>query len=204
MKTIILTAVTFLFAFSLQAQIPIEQDSSAINHQQIKRIHMCSSFSEDDAPLIVIDGVVADDNTLKNLDPDLIASIEVLKDEEDLAIYDGAAKNGAIFVITKFGFEPEIKEKELAFKVRKVENVNWVSQQDVYNAIRAQVPNISIVTNGNVNRTPVIRMRGDDNTIVIVDGIRRDVSFLNTINPTDIEDIKVSNSASALNHFISN
>ena len=50
---------------------------------------------------------------------------------------------------------------------------------------------------------PVFSIRGDTNTIVIVDGIRYDASILNAINPNDIESIKVAPSAAA-NNFLRN
>lgn len=74
---------------------------------------------------------------------------------------------------------------------------NWFNIQSIYNTIQAKVPNISISTTADLNTIPKINMRGDDNTIVIVDGIRYDISVLNTLNPADIESITMAPSAAA-------
>ncbi|SFW18112.1 TonB-dependent receptor [Cellulophaga fucicola] len=80
------------------------------------------------------------------------------------------------------------------------ENIN--SQQDLYNAIRAKVPGVQI-TNTQNNNTPKINMRGDSNTIVIIDGVRyTDTSILQTISPLDIEKVYVANSVAASNYLL--
>ncbi|MGJ8658635.1 MAG: TonB-dependent receptor plug domain-containing protein [Cellulophaga fucicola] len=80
------------------------------------------------------------------------------------------------------------------------ENIN--SQQDLYNTIRAKVPGVQI-TNTQNNNTPKISMRGDSNTIVIIDGVRyTDTSILQTINPLDIEKVYVANSVAASNYLL--
>ena len=47
-------------------------------------------------------------------------------------------------------------------------------------------------------------VRGDDNTIVVLDGVRQDISILSSLNPQDIESIKVAPSTAATNYFINN
>lgn len=80
------------------------------------------------------------------------------------------------------------------------ENIN--TQQDLFNTIRAKVPGVQI-TNTQTNNTPKIIMRGDSNTIVIIDGIRySDTSILQTINPSDIEKVYVANSVAASNYLL--
>lgn len=86
------------------------------------------------------------------------------------------------------------------YKIYTVKNINFATQQDVYNAIRAKVPNVQI-TNTQLQETPRITMRGDDNTIVIIDGIRTTVAALHALNPADIETIKVSNNPAAVNYL---
>lgn len=62
-------------------------------------------------PLYVIDGVpmqsftspVTGSNTLSDLDPSMIESIEVLKDAASAAIYGSRAGNGVILITTKKG-----------------------------------------------------------------------------------------------------
>jgi len=86
----------------------------------------------------------------------------------------------------------KITINNLPFKVCDIPTDNLNIQQDIYNRIVSHVPGVQI-TNTNWNETPRISMRGDSNTIYIIDGVRFfDVSILNTINPNDIESIKVS------------
>jgi len=55
-----------------------------------------------------------------------------------------------------------------------------------------------------LNAIPNITIRGDDNTIVIVDGIRYDTSIWNALNPSDIESITVAPSVVASNYLRNN
>jgi TonB-linked SusC/RagA family outer membrane protein len=59
------------------------------------------------APLYVIDGMLADANTTIN--PDDVASIQVLKDASAAAIYGSRAGNGVIIITTKKGKEGPAK-----------------------------------------------------------------------------------------------
>ncbi|HOK50887.1 MAG TPA: SusC/RagA family TonB-linked outer membrane protein, partial [Bacteroidales bacterium] len=60
-------------------------------------------------PLVIIDGVSRDINALSRLNPDDIASIEVLKDASSAAIYGASGGNGVILITTKKGQSGEIK-----------------------------------------------------------------------------------------------
>jgi len=86
------------------------------------------------------------------------------------------------------------------FKIYTFENRNWIINQDMLNAIVANVPSAQI-TNTNVNQTPNIRMRGTQNTIVMVDGVSYDASILNTLNPTEIESVRLSNNPAVELYF---
>lgn len=84
-----------------------------------------------------------------------------------------------------------------------MESLELNNHYDLY-AHLSKVPGVSISSNTNLSKAPTIRMRGDDNTIVIVDGIRYDTSILNTLNPSDIESIIVVPSATASNYLLNN
>lgn len=81
---------------------------------------------------------------------------------------------------------------------------NWFNMQSVYNTIQVKVPNVQITTSADLTAIPRIIMRGDDNTIVIVDGIRYNASVFNTLNPSDIESITVAPSVAASNYLRNN
>lgn len=59
----------------------------------------------DNRPLIIVDGIVVNDQILQSLNPADIESIQVLKDGASAAIYGSRAANGIIQVTTKKGIE---------------------------------------------------------------------------------------------------
>ena len=73
------------------------------------RIRGVTSLSGSSEPLYVIDGVpqfngdVREANGFSNLDPNEIASVEVLKDAASTAIYGSRAANGVVMITTKSG-----------------------------------------------------------------------------------------------------
>lgn len=64
------------------------------------RIRGGSSINQSDAPIVVVDGVVRE---ISGINPNDIASIEVLKDAASAAIYGARASNGIILITTKKG-----------------------------------------------------------------------------------------------------
>ena len=65
------------------------------------RIRGVNSITGDNNPLVVVDGVFGGD--LRTINPNDIASMEILKDASALAIYGSRASNGVILVTTKKG-----------------------------------------------------------------------------------------------------
>lgn len=73
------------------------------------RIRGTSSFHGNDQPLYVIDGMQVQpgpDGALAGLNPYDIASIKVLKDAADIAMYGSRGANGVIVIKTKKGQRP--------------------------------------------------------------------------------------------------
>lgn len=68
------------------------------------RIRGVNSITGNNAPLVVVDGIQGAD--LSSLNPDDIASIDVLKDASATAIYGVRGSNGVIMVTTKRGSGP--------------------------------------------------------------------------------------------------
>lgn len=62
-----------------------------------------STSPQDDAPLIIVDGIVGLMRNISDLNPDDIESVQVLKDAASTAIYGARAANGIIIVKTKSG-----------------------------------------------------------------------------------------------------
>lgn len=65
------------------------------------------STTNDNSPLIVIDGLVADGGSFDKLNPQDIESISVLKDAGTAAIYGSRSSNGVLLITTKKGQKNE-------------------------------------------------------------------------------------------------
>jgi TonB-linked SusC/RagA family outer membrane protein len=65
------------------------------------RIRGMSSNSEFNGPLLIVDGLKVDN--IQYLDPEMIESMEVLKDAASAAIYGAQAGNGVVLITTKAG-----------------------------------------------------------------------------------------------------
>ncbi len=73
------------------------------------RIRGVGSITGNSGPLIVVDGVVVDEDFLGSLDMNDVESFEVLKDAASGAIYGSRGGNGVIMITTKTGKEGETK-----------------------------------------------------------------------------------------------
>jgi TonB-linked SusC/RagA family outer membrane protein len=70
------------------------------------RVRGGTSISQDNSPLYVVDGIIV--NTISDIPPSDIASIDVLKDAASTAIYGAQGANGVILITTKSGREGKI------------------------------------------------------------------------------------------------
>src|SRR6056297_3428577 len=105
------------FESALQGQTPgayIQKSSGKLGQGINIRVRGTSSVSASSQPLYVIDGIpvtsesqsttaYGDTNPLTDINPDDIASIEILKDAAAAAIYGSRAANGVVLVTTKRG-----------------------------------------------------------------------------------------------------
>ena len=96
---------------ALQGQVAgleIVSASGAPGEESLVRVRGTSTFEAGAAPLFVVDGVVYDN--IDDLNPDDIASVEVLKDAASAAIYGSRSANGVFLITTKQGDRvPELK-----------------------------------------------------------------------------------------------
>lgn len=69
------------------------------------RIRGVGTYSGDQNPLVVIDGIVRDLSTLNMIDPNDIETINVLKDASATAVYGVRGANGVIIATTKKGVQ---------------------------------------------------------------------------------------------------
>lgn len=82
-----------------------------------------NSISGSTSPLIVLDGIIYRGNIV-DINPNDVASIDVLKDASSAAIYGSQASNGVILITTKIGTEQTkpIIEYSGSFSIQEVSN----------------------------------------------------------------------------------
>ena len=83
------------------AGVQILSNSGAPGKAADIRVRGMSSNSDKNGPLLIVDGLKVDN--IQYLDPEMIESIEILKDGASAAIYGAAAGNGVVLITTKTG-----------------------------------------------------------------------------------------------------
>lgn len=89
---------------SIQGKVPgvdITRSSGAASSDVSINIRGTRSISADNGPLIIVDGVQY--SSLQDLNPNDIASMDILKDASSTAIYGSRGANGVILITTKKG-----------------------------------------------------------------------------------------------------
>ncbi|MGS0747005.1 SusC/RagA family TonB-linked outer membrane protein [Halpernia sp. GG3] len=103
------------------------------------RVRGTSSLTGNNSPLIVIDGVPQDFNIINGaadplslINPNDIATFDILKDASATAIYGNRATNGVILITTKKGTSGKLKINfsTVASVSEKMSNVNVLSADD--------------------------------------------------------------------------
>ncbi|MEO5996563.1 MAG: RagB/SusD family nutrient uptake outer membrane protein [Chitinophagaceae bacterium] len=100
------------------------------------RIRGNSSISITNDPLYIVDGVIS---SIEFLDPNNIASIEVLKDASSTAIYGARGSNGVVLVTTKRGsraggkveYNTEISIGKLPKEIRVLNSKEFFQLEDI-------------------------------------------------------------------------
>lgn len=195
MKT---TITFFLFiAFSYYAHSQVEVQKT---NQADVMIRCGGTLNDTAQPLYIVDGRPMDPVEIREIDPDEILDIQFLKAATEV-LCGGNSLNGIVSIRTANQKIKKCKVKTYPFKVYCIQNNDWVIQQDIYNALENKVPSLRVGNKNFTGETPTFNIRGGDETIVIVDGIRYDASILNVLNPDNIESIKVAPSVAATNYF---
>ncbi|OZV67113.1 SusC/RagA family TonB-linked outer membrane protein [Winogradskyella aurantia] len=108
------------------------------------QIRGIGSINGDTEPLFVIDGVPVDQDNFRSINPQEIASVEVLKDAGATAIYGNRGANGVIVLTTKRGnFEQDLQVNYngfLAYSTLQDNDYNVMSSQELlrYERFRGQ------------------------------------------------------------------
>ena len=83
--------------------VVIQNNTGGPNGQVTIRIRGANSMIGNNDPLVVIDGILSYTTDLTSINPNDVASIEVLKDASATAIYGSRGANGVVLVTTKTG-----------------------------------------------------------------------------------------------------
>ncbi len=122
------------------------------------RIRGTGSVTGSSNPLIVVDGLVVDNDFLSNLDMNNIESFEVLKDAASAAIYGSRGGNGIIMVTTKSGRPGKTRFSYNGFFGQKE-----ARQSDAYYSSLAETAAAELAFNGFLSdRTLVKQQLGVD------------------------------------------
>lgn len=110
------------------------------------RIRGTGSISGSSAPLIVVDGLVVDNDFLSALDMNTVESFEVLKDAASSAIYGSRGANGVILVTTKQG-----KAGQTKFSYNGYFGIKEAHQSDDYYFSVAETAAAELAANGELS-----------------------------------------------------
>ena len=130
---------------AIQGIIPglsiVNSNGSDPNQEYTLRLRGLNSFSGGKAPLILVDGVVWN-QSLNLLDPELIASIDILKDGSAAAIYGTRATNGVILITLKEPVKGDVRFQFSSYvSVEKVNNDDrWFSPSEYRDLIAEYDP----------------------------------------------------------------
>ncbi|QBO58434.1 SusC/RagA family TonB-linked outer membrane protein [Chryseobacterium salivictor] len=110
------------------------------------RIRGTGSISGSSDPLIVVDGLVVDNDYLGSLDMNNVASFEVLKDAASAAIYGSRGGNGVIMITTKQG-----KSGKTKFSYNTFTGVKKAFHSDAYTFSTAETAAREMAETGKIS-----------------------------------------------------
>lgn len=122
------------------------------------RIRGTGSITGSSSPLIVVDGLVVEQDFLTNLDMNEVESFDVLKDAASAAIYGSRGGNGVIIITTKQG-----KEGDTRFSYQGYTGFKEARQSDSYYFSVAETAQMELDATGVIsNRTAYKQQIGVD------------------------------------------
>jgi TonB-linked SusC/RagA family outer membrane protein len=127
------------------AGLEIQRTGSTPGSGNQIRIRGERSINGSNDPLVVLDGIPFEGGNLNDINPNDIASVDVLKDASATAIYGSRGANGVILVTTKRGKSGETKLSYNGY--HGITSV--ISKYPVYNAAQYQaMRNLSVYSSG--------------------------------------------------------
>ncbi len=148
--------------------VVITQNSGSPGSKLLIKIRGNSSYANND-PLIIVDGIKlgTGGNGLEYLNPDDIASVEILKDAASSAIYGSEGGNGVILITTKKGNKDEnIVQYKYEYSTHKATNITKVMSGQQYVDYFMEAANTELSGSSlNKRLTALEAMNADQNTI---------------------------------------
>ncbi len=126
------------------------------------------------------------------------------KDLDDLGMMPGLGKPNAlseVTVVTALGLKR--KAKELGFSVSEIQNKDILNAPNLQQSLAGRVAGLNVSTGANFFADTRITLRGNrsitgnNEPLLVVNGIPMERYSLNTMNPNDIESVNVLKDASA-------
>ena len=137
-------------------------------------------------PLIVIDGVVAENQNVNSISPETIESISVLKNESATILYGDKGKDGVILITTKKGISKSTNDPVEV----KVNGFGQYQKKDE-SFILSPSANFSMKNAGIARNQPLI----------VLDGVIDPIQNMEKIDPNTIESINVLKGESAITKY---
>jgi TonB-linked SusC/RagA family outer membrane protein len=139
-------------------------------------------------PLYVVDGVITDD--IRNLDPNNIQSIDVLKDASSEAIYGARGSNGVIMITTKSGSAGKMQvHYDGYFGLRTIVNNVKMASTELYE----NYTNAALVREGNAPAFSPLTLTYNTNWL-------KEITRVGNVNQ---HTVSISGGSSDINYFIS-
>ena len=113
------------------AGLEVQRTSTRPGAGAVIRIRGERSINGSNDPLIVLDGIPYEGGNLNDINPDDVASVDILKDASATAIYGSRGSNGVILITTKKGKPGEARLSYNGY-------VGSVSVRNKYNVLNAQ------------------------------------------------------------------
>lgn len=155
---------------ALQGKLPGVQITTADGSpdaEQTIRVRGGGSITQDNSPLIIVDGFEV--NSLNDIPPTDVESIDVLKDAASTAIYGARGANGVILVTTKKAQEGKLSISLNSY-IQTKELSNHLDIMDPYEFVMMQYENARNKNIGNLNPTGFANKYGKVSEFYIYQG----------------------------------
>lgn len=107
-------------------------------------------------------------------------------------------------IVTALGVKRE--KRELGYSAEQVDSktINKASAVNIANGLQGKVSGLNVTTNNSgvfedvkINLRGIRSLTGNNNPLLVLDGIQMDIKYLSSINPNDVENISVLKGAAA-------